>query len=162
MKVRCNVEEIVGMFDAASLRLGMVVSRFNSSITEKLLEGAADAFVRHGGKRENLTVLRVPGSFEIPVGAQKLASTKRFDAIVCIGCLIRGETGHFDYLASEVTRGIDEVALKFGLPITYGVITSDTVEQAMNRAGIKYGNKGVDATVAAIELANAFRQVEGE
>jgi 6,7-dimethyl-8-ribityllumazine synthase len=156
------VKEIAGVFDASKLKLGMVVSRFNSTITEKLLEGAIDVFVRYGGNRDNLTVLRVPGSFEIPSGAQKLASTSNFDAIVCIGCLIRGETGHFDYLASEVTRGIDEVALKYGLPVTYGVITSDTVEQAQNRAGIKYGNKGVDATVAAIEMANAFQQVKGE
>jgi len=156
------VKEIAGVLDASGLKLGIVVSRFNRAITEKLLEGGVDAFVRYGGKRENLTVLRVPGSFEIPSGAQKLASTSKFDAIVCIGCLIRGETGHFDFLASEVTRGIDEVALKYGLPVTYGVITSDTVEQALNRAGIKYGNKGVDATVAAIEMANAFQQVEGE
>jgi 6,7-dimethyl-8-ribityllumazine synthase len=156
------VKEIAGVLDASGLKLGIVVSRFNRAITEKLLEGGVDAFVRYGGKRENLTVLRVPGSFEIPSGAQKLASTAKFDAIVCIGCLIRGETGHFDFLASEVTRGIDEVALKYGLPVTYGVITSDTVEQALNRAGIKYGNKGVDATVAAIEMANAFQQVEGE
>jgi len=156
------VKEIAGVLDASGLRLGIVVSRFNSAITEKLLEGGIDAFVRYGGKRENLTVLRVPGSFEIPSGAQKLASTSKFDAIACIGCLIRGETGHFDYLATEVTRGIDEVALKYGIPVTYGVITSDTVEQALNRAGIKYGNKGVDATVAAIEMASAFQQVAEE
>jgi len=156
------VKEIAGVLDASGLKLGIVVSRFNNTITEKLLEGGIDAFVRYGGKRENLTVLRVPGSFEIPSGAQKLASTLKFDAIVCIGCLIRGETGHFEFLAREVTRGIDQVALKHGLPVTYGVITSDTVEQALNRAGIKHGNKGVDATVAAIEMANAFQQVEGE
>jgi 6,7-dimethyl-8-ribityllumazine synthase len=156
------VNEIAGKLDASSLNLGLVVSRFNSSITEKLLEGGIDAFLRYGGIEENLTVLRVPGSFEIPTAADKLASTGQFDAIACLGCLIRGETGHFEFLAREVTRGIDEVALKYGIPVTYGVITADTVEQALNRAGIKYGNKGVDATVAAIEMANAFQQVKAE
>jgi len=153
------VKEITGQLNAAELKLGIVVSRFNSVITEKLLDAAVDTFEKHGGRAEALTVVRVPGSFEIPIAAQKLARSGRCDAIVCLGCLIRGETKHFDFLAEEVTRGIDEVALKEDLPVGYGVITSETVEQAMNRAGLKHGNKGVEATVAVLEMASVLRQL---
>jgi 6,7-dimethyl-8-ribityllumazine synthase len=156
------VKEISGELTASELRLGIVVSRFNSMITERLLAAALDVFERFGGRHENRTVVHVPGSFEIPVAAQKLAESGEFDAIVCLGCLIRGETGHYDFLAQEVTHGINQVALKFGVPITYGIVTADTVEQAMNRAGVKFGNKGADAAAAAVELANAFRRLESE
>ncbi|MGW8178263.1 MAG: 6,7-dimethyl-8-ribityllumazine synthase [bacterium] len=153
------MKEITGQLNAVGLKLGIVVSRFNSVITEKLLDAAVDTFGKHGGSTEELTVVRVPGSFEIPIAAQRLARSGRCDAIVCLGCLIRGETKHFDFLAEEVTRGIDEVALKEGLPVSYGVITSETVEQAMNRAGLKHGNKGVEATVAVLEMASVLRQL---
>ena len=150
---------MAGGLGAADLRIGLVVSRFNSTITERLLEAALDTFRRAGGADEALTVLRVPGSFEIPTAARRLAEVGGLDAIVCLGCLIRGETPHFDYLSREVTRGIDEVTLHSGIPVTYGVLTTDTVEQALNRSGIKHGNKGVDAMLAAIEMANLFREL---
>ncbi len=153
------MKEWSGTLTADGLSIGFVVSRFNSMITEKLLEGALSTFTRCGGREDHVVVVRVPGSFEIPIAAHKLASSEKLDAIVCLGCLIRGETPHFDYLSSEVTRGIDQVALEFGLPVSYGVLTTETVEQAMNRAGIKFGNKGGEATIAAIEMANLFREM---
>lgn len=156
------MKEISGQLDAQGLRFGFVVGRFNSMVTERLLQAGLEIFERHGGSRDKVTVMHVPGSFEIPVAAQKMARTGEFDAIVCLGCLIRGETSHYDHLATEVTRGIDQVALEHGIPVTYGVITAETVEQALNRAGIKYGNKGIDATVAAIEMARAFEQLRSE
>jgi 6,7-dimethyl-8-ribityllumazine synthase len=157
-----TLKELAGQLDSTKLRLGFIVSRFNSVVTEKLLEGALDTFKRHGGSSENGIVLRVPGSFEIPLAAQKLAESGGVDAVVCIGCLIRGETSHFDFLAREVTSGIDQVALKLGLPVSYGVITADNVEQAMDRAGLKHGNKGVEATLAAIEMASLLQQLKGD
>jgi 6,7-dimethyl-8-ribityllumazine synthase len=156
------VKKISGHLDASAIRLGIVVSRFNSVITEKLFEAAVDTFERHGGRPEKVTVVRVPGSFEIPIAAQKLARIGGCDAVVCLGCLIRGETKHFDFLAAEVTRAIGEVALQEDLPVSYGVITSETVEQAMNRAGVKHGNKGVEATLAAIEMVNALDQISAD
>lgn len=154
------MDRFSGGLDATDLKLGVVVSRFNSMITEKLLAGALDTFRRHGGKEENIVVAHVPGSFEIPVAAQRLAEKGGVDAVVCLGCLIRGETAHFDFLASEVTRCLGQLSLDQRLPITYGIITSDTVEQAMNRAGIKHGNKGIDATIAALEMVNLLRSME--
>jgi len=153
------VKEIKGQLDASKIRLGIVVSRFNSIVTEKLLEAAMDTFTSHGGSSNEVTLVRVPGSFEISIAAQRLARSGQCDAIVCLGCLIRGETKHFDFLAGEVTRGIDEVALREDLPVGYGVITSETVEQAMNRAGLKHGNKGVEATLAVLEMASVLRQL---
>ncbi|GAB4109659.1 MAG: 6,7-dimethyl-8-ribityllumazine synthase [Acidobacteriota bacterium] len=154
------MKEITGELTAKGIRLAVVVSRFNSSVTERLLQGARDTFLRSGGDEESLTVVRVPGSFEIPMAALRLAQSGNFDAVVCLGCLIRGETPHFDYLSAEVTRGIGEVALRTGLPVVYGVLTTDTVEQAINRSGMKSGNKGSDAALAAIEMANLFRKLE--
>lgn len=151
--------EITGEMTAGGLRLALVVSRFNTAVTERLLQGARDTFLRCGGAEENLTVARVPGSFEIPIAALHLAQSGRFDAVVCLGCLIRGETPHFEYLSAEVTRGIDEVALRTGVPVVYGVLTTDTVEQAVNRSGMKYGNKGAEAAVAAIEMAHLVRKL---
>lgn len=151
--------ELSGKLDSKDLRLGFIVSRFNGSITERLLYGALDFVRRTGGSEENLTIIRVPGSYEIPGAAQRLARNQELDAIVCLGCLIRGETGHYDYIAMEVSRGIGQVALECGLPVTFGVITADSVEQAENRAGLKYGNKGVEAAMAAVEMANLYRQL---
>lgn len=153
------MKEIAGQLNASGLRLGIVVSRFNSVVTEKLLEASLDTFKKQGGDGAQVTVVRVPGSFEIPIAAQRLARSGGCDVIVCLGCLIRGETKHFDFLAAEVTRGISEVALREDLPVGYGVITSETVDQAMNRAGLKYGNKGVEATLAALEMASALKQL---
>ena len=147
------------MLKADGLKIGFVVSGFNSMITDKLLEGAVAAFKRCGGRDEDGVIVRVPGSFEIPIAARKLAKSGNLDAIVCLGCLIRGETPHFDYLSAEVTRGIDQVALESGLPVSYGVLTTETVDQAMNRSGIKFGNKGAEATTAAIEMATLFREM---
>ena len=156
------MKRISGQLDASGIKLGVVVSRFNSVITEKLLEAAIDTFRRHGGRSDDATVVRVPGSFEIPIAAQRLARSGNCDAVVCLGCLIRGETKHFDFLAEEVTHAISQVALKEDLPVSYGVITSETVEQAMNRAGVKHGNKGVEATMAALEMISVLRQIRGD
>lgn len=145
---------------ADDLKFGIVVSRFNSMITDKLLEGALDILRRQGVREEHILVARVPGSFEVPVTAKKLILTQGVDAVICLGCLIRGETAHFDYLAREVTRGIDDVALSTGIPVANGVLTVESLEQAMNRAGVKFGNKGGDAAEAAIEMAGLFRALE--
>lgn len=141
------------------LRFGLVVSRFNEFFSKKLLEGAQDALLRHGVNEEDIEVAWVPGSFEIPQIALKLAQTKSYDAIVCLGAVIRGGTPHFDYIASEVTKGIAKVGLDTGLPVIYGVITTDTLEQAIERSGTKDGNKGFDAAVTAIEMANLMKSV---
>lgn len=141
------------------LRFGLVVSRFNEFFSKKLLEGAQDALLRHGVNEEDIEVAWVPGSFEIPQIALKLAQTKNYDAIVCLGAVIRGGTPHFDYIASEVTKGIAKVGLDTGLPVIYGVITTDTLEQAIERSGTKDGNKGFDAAVTAIEMANLMKSV---
>ncbi len=156
------MNDVSGDLNASGLRLGFVVGRFNSTVTERLLEGALDTFRRCGGSPDDATVVRVPGSFEIPMAALRLARSGRVDAVVCLGCLIRGETPHFEYLSLEVTRGIDQVALETGLPVTYGVITTDTVEQALNRSGIKAGNKGAEAAAAAVEMARLFHRLEDQ
>lgn len=153
------MRELEGKLNSAGLRIALVVSRFNELITERLLAGALGALRRTGAREEDLTVVRVPGSFEIALAAQRLAETGNVHAIVCLGVLIRGETPHFDYLAAQVTRGITEVALTHNLPVAYGIITADTVEQAMDRAGIKHGNKGTDAALAAVEMANLIREL---
>lgn len=151
------MKEIIGSLNGEGLKIGLVVSRFNEAVTERLLEGALDLLRRTGVRDEDLTVVRVPGSFEIPFAAGRLAESGGCDAIVCLGALIRGETDHYDFLAAEVTRGIGQVALQHGLPVSYGVITAATVEQALNRAGLKHGNKGVEAALAAVEMANVRR-----
>lgn len=150
-----------GDLQAKDLRLGIVVSRFNGAVTEQLLQGALGAFRRCGGAEENLVICRVPGSFEIPVVVNRLAREGNVDAVVALGCLIRGETPHFDFLAAEVTRGLGEIALRTGVPVTYGILTTETVEQAVNRSGVKYGNKGADALLAAVEMANLVRRLAG-
>ena len=142
------------------LKFGIVVSRFNEFITKKLLEGALDALGRHGVKDEDIAVAWVPGTFEVPVVAKKMASSGKYDAVICLGAVIRGATPHFDYIASEVTKGIAQVGLTTGLPTIFGVITADTIEQAIERAGTKVGNKGFDAAEAAIEMANLLHEME--
>ena len=149
-----------GKLVAQGLRFGIVVSRWNSFITERMLEGAVDALVRHGADEAQIEVARVPGTWEIPVAAQKLANARRFDAVICIGCLIRGATPHFDYLAGEVTKGIASIMMQTGVPLTYGVITVENIEQAIERAGTKAGNKGAEAALAAVEMANLLKQIE--
>jgi len=148
-----------GMLLGEGLKFGLVISRFNEFITRRLLEGAQDALLRHGVSQENIDIAWVPGSFEIPLIAKKLAETKRYDAVICLGAVIRGGTPHFEYIASEVTKGIAKVALETGLPVIYGVITADSLEQAIERAGTKEGNKGFEAAVNAIEMANLMRSI---
>ena len=153
------MKEINGYLKADNLKFGIVVSRFNSLITEKLLEGAIDCIVRHGGNTENITVVRVPGAFEIPLIAKKMAKSGKYDAIVCLGAVIRGSTPHFDYVASEVSKGIALVGLETEIPISFGILTTDTLEQAIERAGTKMGNKGFDAALSAIEMANVLKNL---
>ena len=148
-----------GQLLGKGLKFGLVVSRFNDFITTKLLEGAQDALLRHGVRQEDIDIARVPGAFEIPLIAQKLAKTKKYDAIVCLGAVIRGGTPHFEYVAAEVSKGIAKVGLDSGLPVTFGIITADTLEQAIERAGTKQGNKGFDAAVDAIEMASLLKGI---
>jgi len=148
---------IEGKLDAGELRFGIIVGRFNSFISERLLEGALDALTRHGAADKGIVVARVPGAFEIPLAAQKMAGTGKYDAIICLGAVIRGSTPHFDYVASEVSKGIAHVSLATGVPVAFGVLTTDTIEQAVERAGTKAGNKGFDAAMTAIETANLFK-----
>ncbi len=148
-----------GMLIGKGLKFGLVVSRFNEFFGKKLLEGAEDALLRHGVSEEDIHVAWVPGSFEIPLIAQKLAQTKKYDAIICLGAIIRGGTPHFDFIAAEVIKGIAKVGLDAGLPVIYGVITTDTLEQAVERSGTKAGNRGFDAATSAIEMANLARSI---
>lgn len=148
-----------GKLLAEGLRFGIVVSRFNEFITGKLLAGALDALNRHGGNTDTVEIAWVPGTFEIPVVAHKLASSGKYDAVICLGAVIRGSTPHFDYIAAEVTKGIAQVGMQTGVPTIFGVITTDTIEQAIERAGTKVGNKGFDAAEAGIEMANLMREI---
>jgi len=141
-------------------RYAVVISRFNSFITEQLLNGAKDVFSRLGGKEEQLTIAYVPGSMEIPLVAKKLAESKIYSAVICLGTVIRGQTPHFDYVAAESAKGIAQASLSTGVPIVYGVITADTLEQAIDRAGVKAGNKGADAVVTAVEMANLMHLMQ--
>ena len=140
--------------DAGPHSFALVVSRWNDFITRRLVDGAIDAIVRHGGDENRITQVMVPGSFEIPLTALKLAERGQHGAIICLGCVVRGQTPHFDYVANEATKGIAQVALQTGVPITFGIITADSLEQAIDRAGAKHGNKGADAALAAIEMCN--------
>jgi 6,7-dimethyl-8-ribityllumazine synthase len=152
-------KEIRAAANAAGLRFALVVSRFNSFITERLLAGAVDALEAAGADAENVVVVHVPGSFEIPVTAKKLAEGGRVDAVIAIGCILRGETAHFDYIASEVARGVQLAQLDTGIPVIFCVLTCDTLEQAIDRAGLKSGNKGYEAGLAAVEMANLSKQL---
>ena len=151
---------IDGRLPAQGLKVGILVSRFNSFIGERLVEGAVDALLRHGAVETDLVVVRVPGAFELPPAAQKLAATGRYDALVCLGAVIRGATPHFDYVSAEVSKGIAAVSMEAGIPVTFGVLTTDTLEQAIERAGSKAGNKGFDAAMAAIEMANLYKALQ--
>jgi 6,7-dimethyl-8-ribityllumazine synthase len=149
--------EFEGNLSAAGLRFAIVVSRFNSFITERLLAGAKDALVRHGGDPDLIDVVKVPGAWEVPVAAGEVARQHRYDAVICLSCVIRGDTPHFDYIAGEVSKGVAHVAAETGIPIAFGVLTTNTLEQAIDRAGAKSGNKGADAALSAIEMANLLR-----
>jgi 6,7-dimethyl-8-ribityllumazine synthase len=151
--------EYEGMLDATGIKLALIVSRFNNLFTEKLLEGAIDCIRRHGGAEEDLSVTRVPGAFEIPYVAAKLARSGEYDAVVCLGAVIRGDTPHFDYIANESAKGIASIAMETGLPVVYGLITADTLEQAIERSGTKAGNKGWDAAHSAIEMVNLYKVI---
>jgi 6,7-dimethyl-8-ribityllumazine synthase len=150
---------IEGKLSAKGVKFGLVVSRFNDFINKRLLDGSLDALYRHGAEDKNISVIKVPGSFEIPLMAKKLADSSDYDAIICLGAVIRGATPHFEYISAEVTKGIAKVALDSGVPISYGILTTDNIEQAIERAGTKSGNKGWDAALAAIEMVNLLKEV---
>lgn len=149
-----------GALAAKGLTFGIVVGRFNEFISGRLLEGALDALRRHGAAEDRITVVKVPGAFEIPLAAKRLARVGQSDAIICLGAVIRGATPHFDYIAAEVSKGIAAAAMETGVPIAFGVLTTDSIEQAVERAGSKGGNKGFDAACSAIEMANLFRDLK--
>ena len=152
-------KQFEGMLLGKGLRFGLVVSRFNEFITKKLLEGAQDALLRHGVNEADIDVAWVPGSFEIPLVAKKLAQSQRYDGVICLGAVIRGGTPHFDYIAAEVSKGVAKVSLETGLPVIFGVITADTLEQAIERAGTKMGNRGFEAAEHALEMANLIKSI---
>ncbi len=154
-----QVQVVEGQLRADGLKIGIIAARFNEFITSKLLGGAMDAIIRHGGKQEDVTVAWVPGAFEIPLIAQKMADSKKYDAIICLGAVIRGSTSHYDYVCAEVSKGIAHVGLGSGIPVMFGVLTTDTIEQAIERAGTKAGNKGFDVAVGAIEMADLLRKL---
>jgi len=150
---------IQGQLTAKGKKFGIVISRFNEFISKQLLSGAEDCILRHDGNLDDLTIVWVPGSFEIPVVAKKMAQTSKYDAVICLGAVIRGATPHFEYIASEVSKGVANIGLETGVPIIFGVITSDTIEQAVERAGTKSGNKGWDAALSAIEMADLMKKL---
>jgi 6,7-dimethyl-8-ribityllumazine synthase len=150
---------IEGTLNAQGIRFAIVVSRFNDFINAKLLDGALDALTRHGAEDEHMVTIRVPGSFEIPLMAKKLADSGNYDAVICLGAVIRGATPHFEYISAEVTKGIAKVTLDSGIPISFGILTTDNIEQAIERAGTKSGNKGWDAAMAAIEMVNLLKEM---
>lgn len=154
------MKEYSGQLIARGFKFAIIVSRFNDFITERLVNGAIDAIVRSDGKQENIEIFRVPGAFEIPLVTKRVAMSKHYDAIICLGAVIRGETPHFDYVANEVTKGIAHLNLEFAIPISYGIITADTTDQAIERSGNKMGNKGFEAARAAIELLNVFKEAK--
>ena len=159
MKNNSMSQTLEGMLRAEGLRFAVVASRWNDLIVSRLVGGAQDALRRLGAREDQVMLVRVPGSFELPLAAKKLAASGRYDAIICVGAVIRGETPHFDYIAAEVTKGLAAVSLETGVPIAYGIITADTVEQAINRAGVKAGNKGFEAAMGAVEMANLLKEL---
>jgi 6,7-dimethyl-8-ribityllumazine synthase len=152
-------KEIKGTLDAKGKTFGIAISRFNEFITQKLLDGALDCLERHGAEERNITIVWVPGSFEIPYAAYKMAKSEKFNAVICLGTVIRGQTPHFDYIAGEVSKGIAKISLNTGVPTIFGIITADNLEQAIERAGTKAGNKGWDAALSAIEMVKLFEQI---
>ncbi len=153
------VKHIEGDLNAKGLKFGIVVSRFNDFITGRLVDGALDCLVRHGAVEDAVDVVKVPGAFEIPMAAKKMVAGKKYDAILCLGAVIRGATPHFNYVASEVTKGVGSVALESSIPVLFGVLTTDNLEQAIERAGSKSGNKGWETALAAIEMANLYKNI---
>ena len=151
---------IEGDLSAKGLKFGIVVSRFNDFITSRLLGGALDALQRSGAADADITVARVPGAREIPIVAKQMADSLKYDAVICLGAVIRGSTPHFDYVAAESSKGVAEIALNAGLPVIYGILTTDTIEQAVERAGTKAGNRGYDAAIAAVEMVNVLKQLK--
>ncbi|RMF77950.1 MAG: 6,7-dimethyl-8-ribityllumazine synthase [Nitrospirae bacterium] len=154
------MNRLEGQLDARGMRFGVVVARFNDFVTARLLEGAVDALTRHGAAEEAIDCAFVPGAFEIPAAARRLAATGRYDAVICLGAVIRGATPHFDYVAAEVAKGVGQVGLEAEVPVLFGVLTTDTLEQAIERAGSKAGNKGTEAALAAIEMVDLLRRIE--
>lgn len=150
---------ISGAFDDSQIRVGILASRFNEVIVSKLIDGAADALARHGVDLDTVDLAWVPGAFEIPSAAKKMAESGRYDALICLGAVIRGETDHYEHVATEVTKGIAQVSLAAGIPVLYGVLTTDTVEQALNRAGLKAGNKGFECAMDALEMVSLFKKL---
>ena len=151
-----------GKLNGQGFRFAIVASRWNDLISSRLVDGALDALQRLGAEESRVEVFRVPGAFEIPLLALRLAESEKFDAVICLGTIIRGQTPHFEYIAGEMTRGIGEAALQTGVPVVFGVVTADTVDQAIDRAGVKLGNKGFEAATTAVELANLYKTVNGE
>lgn len=154
-----EIKTIEGELTIRNAKFCLVVSRFNSFITERLLEGAVDTLKRHGCDKKDLNIVRIPGAFEMPLAVQKIAETKHYDAIIALGAVIRGGTPHFDYVAGECTKGLATMSLQYGVPISFGVLTVDTIEQAVERAGTKAGNKGEEAALSAIEMVNVLRKI---
>jgi 6,7-dimethyl-8-ribityllumazine synthase len=153
------MKTIEGKLDATGLKVGIVVSRFNEFITAKLLGGAVDCLKRNNADEDNITVAWVPGAFEIPAMAKRLAQSKKYDAVICLGTVIRGSTPHFEYVSAEVSKGVAQVSMAAEIPVIFGILTTDSIEQAIERAGTKSGNKGFDAAMSAIEMASLFRQI---
>lgn len=154
-----GIEQIEGKLTISNTRIALLVSRFNSFIVESLLDGAVDTLKRHGAEDQDLQIIRVPGAYEIPLAAQKLAASKRYEAIIALGAVIRGGTPHFEYVAGECTKGLSSVSLQYDIPIAFGVLTVDTIEQAIERAGTKAGNKGAEAAMSTIEMVNLLREI---
>lgn len=150
---------ISGSFEASHIRVGILASRFNEVIVSKLIDGAADALARHGVDLNTVDLAWVPGAFEIPSAAAKMAASGKYDALICLGAVVRGETDHYEHVATEVTKGIAQISLNAGIPVLYGVLTTDTVEQALNRAGLKAGNKGFECAMDALEMVSLFRKL---
>lgn len=148
-----------GKLEAKGIKVGIIVSRFNSFICERLLDGAMDTLLRHGASDKDIHLVRVPGAFEIPLVAKKMAASAKYDALICLGAVIRGATPHFDYVSAEVSKGIASASMETGVPISFGVLTTDSIEQAVERAGSKAGNKGADAAVSAIEMVNLCKEL---
>lgn len=151
---------ISGLYNESEVKIGIVASRFNEIITSKLIDGVADGLSRHGVNLDTVDLAWVPGAFEVPVTAKKMAESGKYDAVICLGAVIRGETDHYEHVATEVTKGIAQVSLSAGIPVLYGILTTDTVEQALNRAGLKAGNKGFECALDALELASLFKKIK--
>lgn len=155
-----NANVIQGNLTAAGFRFAVIAARWNDFLTARLIEGALDTIERLGGSQDSVTVYRVPGSFEIPQAAKKIATVGDFDAIICLGTIIRGQTPHFDFVSGEATKGIAAIGMEYDLPVLYGIITADNLEQAIDRAGVKVGNKGAEAAMAAVEMVNLYREID--